>query len=212
MRLIGVIDPGHGGKDPGAIGAKLKIAEKDLTLAYALDLGKELISRGHSITLTRRKDEYLSLGSRTEIANNLRPWADFFVSIHFDANRNSAAQGTWAFYHNTISYADGRPIKETPSRLGQPLAGCLVKHVVESAGTRNRGTAPRPMYKFQDGEMGKIEGQLYVLRQSKPWASLIEIGFLSNPEDEANVVKDEFRQRVVQGMANGIETWAKNYL
>ena len=144
MKLIGVIDPGHGGGDPGCIGSNS--VEKALTLKYALELEQELASRGHLITLTRRRDEYLSLQKRAQIANTLSRKADFFVSLHFDWNQNPAVKGSWAFYHNAITYLDGR-IKESPSRLGRPLAKCLVQNVVRAAGTDNRGIAPRPFSK-----------------------------------------------------------------
>ena len=207
MRLIGVLDPGHGGHDPGCIGTR-GTREKDLTLRYALDLETELIRRGHTITMTRRVDKYIALGDRCKLANNLHKHADFLVSIHFDQNKSSQPHGTWAFYHNSIVYLRSGGITETPSRLGQPLAGALVQHVTREAKTHNRMIAPRPMY--ADGE--RVEGGLAVLRDSKPWASLIEVCFLSNPDDEARAVTDEFRARVVLGMANGIEEWARNYL
>lgn len=203
MKLIGVIDPGHGGGDPGCIGSNS--VEKALTLKYALELEQELASRGHLITLTRRRDEYLSLQKRAQIANTLSRKADFFVSLHFDWNQNPAVKGTWAFYHNAITYLQDGRIKESPSRLGKSLADCIVQNVVRTAGTNNRGIAPRPMYK--NGK--RVEGQLYVLRHTLPWASLIEICFLSNPDDEANALKDDFRQKVVFGLANGIEEWGR---
>ena len=207
MRLVGVLDPGHGGHDPGCIGTR-GTKEKDLTLRYALDLEAELVRRGHTITVTRREDVFVTLGDRCKLANNLPKHADFLVSIHFDYSGSPQPHGTWAFYHNAITYlADGR-INEWPSVKGQPLAGALVQHVTREAGTHNRMIAPRPQYR--NGE--RVEGSLAMLRDSKPWAALVEVCFLSNPADEALAITDDFRARVVLGMANGIEEWARNYL
>jgi|SRR5690554_4199186 N-acetylmuramoyl-L-alanine amidase len=206
-----IIDPGHGGRDPGAQGWVIPertfppTLEKDLTLLYALDLEKELIARGHQVTLTRRTDKYVSLQDRANLTQTIRlPPADCFISLHFDACQYPKVRGTSALYNNWGNQS---------SRLGKPLAEALVTEVVKSAGTMNRGVFPRPSYKLNDqGELVIAESQIYVLRHAKVWAALLEIGFLSNYEEEKLLVSPEFRRLVVEGIANGIEKWGREYL
>lgn len=208
--MIGVIDAGHGGKDPGCIGRNTGVAEKDLSLDYCLEIEKEAKKRGHRLVLTRRKDIYLTLGERAEIANSVRG-AEFFCSVHFDWNWSSQPRGTWGFYHNAVQYdySTRQVVSETSSRWGKPLAEEVVNNVVRQAGTVNRGTQPRPMYVWENGEQVRREGQLYVLRHTVMPATLLEVCFLSNPDDERLALDDDFRRRVVAGVLAGIETWIK---
>lgn len=209
MRII--VDPGHGGRDPGAKGWQIPertfppTVEKDLSLQYALDLEKELFYRGHQVDLTRRADKYITLQERARLTHTVRlPSADCFISIHFDACQYPNVRGTSALYNNWGNQS---------SKLGRPLAEALVTEVVRAAGTMNRGVFPRPSYKLTDeGEFVMAESQIYVLRHSKVWAALIEIGFLSNYEEEKLVVSPLFRSLAVKGLANGIEKWGKEYL
>lgn len=208
MRII--IDPGHGGRDPGARGWQISgrtfppAKEKVLTLQYALDLEKELISRGHQVFLTRQTDKYVTLQERVDLTEKIRPLADCFVSLHFDACQYPTVRGTSALYNNWGNQS---------SRLGKPLAEALVTEVVKAAGTKNRGIFPRPSYVLnEEGELVIAESQIYVLRHAKVWAALLEIGFLSNYEEEKMMVSPEFRRLAVIGIANGIEKWGREYL
>lgn len=208
MRII--IDPGHGGRDPGARGWQISgrtfppAKEKVLTLQYALDLEKELISRGHQVFLTRQTDKYVTLQERVDLTGKIRPLADCFVSLHFDACQYPTVRGTSALYNNWGNQS---------SRLGKPLAEALVTEVVKAAGTKNRGIFPRPSYVLnEEGELVIAESQIYVLRHAKVWAALLEIGFLSNYEEEKMMVSPEFRRLAVIGIANGIEKWGREYL
>ena len=218
MKLNGVGDAGHGGKDPGCKGKH--VAEKELTLLYALDLAEEMRNRGHRFTLTRDDDRYLPLAERTRIANTVSPQADFFVSIHFDWNSNPAARGTWCLYYNSVKYDTSLShcdrdyiVGQTPSTLGKPLADTITRHVTGKAGAQPRYNQGRPYYWWSSAVGRWIrEGQLYVLRHTKPWAVVCEVCFLSNPEDEEMALRDDFRRAVVVGMADGIEEWGRGYL
>lgn len=206
-----IIDPGHGGRDPGAKGWLLPgrtfspAEEKDLTLQYALDLEQELLARGHQVSLTRRTDQYVTLQERARLSQTIRlPPADCFISIHFDACQYPNVRGTSALYNNWGNRS---------SRLGKPLAEILVEEVVKAANTMDRGVFPRPSYRQdEEGELVIAESQIYVLRHAKVWAALLEIGFLSNYEEEKLLVSSEFRSLVVKGIANGIEKWGREYL
>ncbi|MBE3586583.1 MAG: N-acetylmuramoyl-L-alanine amidase [Thermoanaerobacter sp.] len=122
-----VLDPGHGGSDPGALGPT-GLREKDVTLAVAKYLQQELQPLG-SIYMTRDKDEYKSLRERVDLANNLK--ADYFISIHCNATTNRAAKGT-----ETLIYAFGKEAEK--------LARKVQTRLVKVLGTQDRGVKVRP--------------------------------------------------------------------
>lgn len=92
------IDPGHGGRDPGAVGQG-GLQEKDVNLAVAKKVAKHLESMGYEAILTRSEDEYVSLGARSKLANLHR--VSVFVSIHCNAAGNRDAQGAETFHFPT---------------------------------------------------------------------------------------------------------------
>lgn len=115
------IDPGHGGRDPGALGPS-GTKEKDIALLVALRL-KQLLKDRDSIILTRSGDEYVSLGERCRIANTGK--ADLFVSIHCNSAEVSTANGVETFHHPT-------------SRKGIELARYIQPKLVAHTGLRDR--------------------------------------------------------------------------
>jgi len=113
-----VIDPGHGGKDPGAI-SKHGLEEKYITLDIARYLKKDLTARGFKVYLTRNRDIYLTLKKRGQIA--FRRHADLFISIHVNANRSRRVRGVEVYYlssRNTQSLYFARMIVSTLKSLG----------------------------------------------------------------------------------------------
>ena len=150
-----VIDPGHGGKDPGAVYAGYK--EKDIVLPIALYLGGFLSSTSHEDNLkincvyTRTADIYVPLRDRVFIANSVK--ADAFISIHLNASPKHNARGEeiW-IYPGSIKSAK--------------LADSIATYIDEFAPGKFRGIK---------------EGKFYVLRKTKMPAVLIEVGFLDNP-------------------------------
>lgn len=113
-RLLGrvVLDPGHGGKDPGAISAS-GIREKDVVLSVAAMTAQELRARGVEVFFTRSDDRFIELEDRPVVASRVR--ADLFVSIHADAARNKAATGFTAY------------VDRTPSRQSLAAANAMIK-------------------------------------------------------------------------------------
>lgn len=122
-----VIDAGHGGKDPGAVGHGLQ--EADINLRLAKCLAVELRTKKHTVIMTRSADEYLSLAQRSEIANNNN--ADLFVSLHCNAATNPNANGI-----ETLCYA--------LSSKGYKYALKVQKELVEGTGLVSRGVKARP--------------------------------------------------------------------
>lgn len=166
-----VIDPGHGGSDPGAVVGNVK--EKDLNLDIALKLKNLLELNGAKVVMTREDDTFVNLYARAGIANEIN--ADLFISIHHNS-ATSSATGT-----ETLYYPD--PEKKL-------FAQALLKAVVSQIGFYNRGIVERP--------------GIVVTRETKMPSALVEVGFLTNKNDLALMMTDEFRQKVAQGMLQGI--------
>lgn len=184
-RLI-VIDPGHGGKDPGACSPN-GTREKDITISISNKLNESLKALGYNIIMTRYDDSYLDLYDRTNIANNNN--ADIFVSVHsnsFPNNKN--VSGLEVLYHPTKEEGDGS---------SYDLAKMMQEEVLKTTGLYDRGIVKRP--------------KLAVLRTSKMPAALIEVGFLSNEGDEALIKSSEFQDKVVEGIVKAIERYFMEY-
>lgn len=117
-----VIDPGHGGKDPGTTSQSTKVQEKELALRTGLLLQEELVNRGYQVTMTRDSDWYPELRDRSGLANELD--ADVFLSIHYNSASNSAS-GIETFAYNTSDN----------TQLAEPIQRALIA----STGATNRG-------------------------------------------------------------------------
>src|SRR5271169_2516454 len=111
MALI-VLDAGHGGPDPGAVGAH-GLREKDVVLMVVQEMARTLPTGGHSILLTREDDTFLTLSARASLANNSN--ADCFISIHCNAHDNREANGTETFAFSTTSRGAALAHKIQPS-------------------------------------------------------------------------------------------------
>lgn len=168
------IDPGHGGKDPGAIGYGLR--EKDLTLRISLKI-RNILQREYNnvdVRLSRTTDVYLSLAERARLAN---VWgADLLLSIHINAT--PSGYGYEDFIYNG-------PVSATSVRVQNAINA----EVVKATGWRNRG---------------KKRGNLQVLRSSKMAALLTESGFIDNPNDAKLLKDDAFLDRIARGHVNGL--------
>lgn len=148
------LDPGHGGHDPGAIGAKSKEAENVLKVALALE--KKLKAQGHEVKLSRRTDTYLTLKQRADLAN---VWgADIFLSLHDNSAVNKTATGFETFIFNGNVSANS-------IKLQQYVHNTIAKGI----GLRDRGLK---------------RANFAVLRLTSMPALLIEYGFISNIKDE----------------------------
>ena len=184
-----VIDPGHGGNDAGAIGPT-GVMEKTVTLKVALELRKLLEAEGAQVVMTRDTDTTVSekgakasdieeLGARCNVANRIG--ADIFISIHADSFTRPEARGTTGYYYS----------KSTTGR-GQKLADCIRRNLVEQLGTPSRGTQPC---------------NFYVVKNTDMPATLIELGFISNKEEEQLLNSKEGVQKAAQGILDGIEDY-----
>jgi len=172
-----VIDPGHGGEDPGAEGASGSY-EKDFTLAVSLKVAS-LLEDVPDIEayMTRDKDVFLSSETRDRpnFANELE--ADLFISIHANTFADPTVSGTETFYYHDHS-------------LG--LANIIHRHVAKATGFRDRGVS---------------QENFFVLRDTTMPATLLEIGYLTNPADEQTMLTEEFQQAVAEAIVDGIKEY-----
>jgi len=171
-----VIDPGHGGKDPGAIGTKTKTTESELVLKTAFILKKQLEAKGFKVYLTRDKDEYVDLYQRPNIANKLN--ADLFVSIHINAFTNPDAEGIEVLYAD-----DGIRDNYSFAKITQ---GYLISYLNRV----DRGVRNRP--------------RLVVLKNTHMPAILTELGFLTNEKEEEMLITNEYLQKAANAIYKSI--------
>lgn len=190
-----VIDPGHGSvqpggwTDPGAIGKTLKVMERDVNLDVALKLQQLLTQQGAKVVMTHITGRtYLSLAGRADIANNLG--ADIFVSIHSNSNDNRAISGTSVYYYAPTWHSELSSQRWLRQRLAWSIQDELVK-----AGGRT--------------DLGIMEESFAVIRETKVPSVLVEMAFLSNPEEERLLATDQFRTKMAWGIFKGIERYFK---
>ncbi|HHW31592.1 MAG TPA: N-acetylmuramoyl-L-alanine amidase [Clostridiaceae bacterium] len=183
-----ILDAGHGGNDPGAIGPT-GLKEKDVNLKIALNVGKMLADRGLKISYTRTTDILLGntvaedLAARVQLANNLK--AKYFVSIHNNSFNNNEAKGTETYVYTKGSEAE-------------ILAKSVQRNLVQITGLNDRGI--------------KV-ANFYVLKYTVMPAILVEAAFISNPEEEQLLKDDIFIQKAATGIAKGImEYLDKNWI
>ncbi|MFD0715906.1 N-acetylmuramoyl-L-alanine amidase [Paenibacillus sp. GCM10027626] len=168
------VDPGHGGSDAGMVGTTYDTKEKDLNLKTALYLAEELRSRGAEVIMTRTKDEKPALSSRVEMSR--KAGADAFVSIHYNSSTKKSSSGTLTFY-----YSDK---KDEP--LARAIEGQLSSQKI---GLKSNGIS---------------FGNYHVLRENGAPSALVELGFLTNANDEELVRTSAYQKRAARAVAEGI--------
>lgn len=176
------IDAGHGAHDSGALGAKIRLKEKDIALKSAKVLAEKLFDEGCNVIMTRSDDRFIELKERANIAN--RNNADVFISVHYNSASSKSASGTIIFYHGK-------------SELGKLLAQCISQNIATKGLLPSRGAV-------SDFAVAKNKG-FSVLRNTTMVGVLLELGFLSNPTEEAKMNSDEFRQTMARGVVEGLK-------
>lgn len=172
-----LLDPGHGGKDPGAISYSGKY-EKYINLDVAFKLKSVLESLGAKVHMTRTGDYYINNTERGKMADRLG--VDILLSIHHNSLNNSDYFGL-STYYNTIKYKN--------PRQGFDLAQAIYLNAITVNGV------------YRDGVLDR---NFEVLRATNTPAALIEIGFMSNPQEEINIHNGSFQDIMVEKLANGI--------
>lgn len=215
-----LIDPGHGGKDPGALadhvigGARKRIVEKDLALTVGLRIRDRLKERWpvRTILMTREIDVYPTLEDRVEIANSLelgKNDAVIYVSIHANASFNKNARGFEVWYLNPDYRRELVDDSELPDS-DKDIAPILNAMLEEEFTTESVLLAKRIL----DG-MGSAVGdaspnrglraeEWFVVRNAKMPSVLVEIGFLTNPQDAALLAQADYLRSLADGIYTGI--------
>lgn len=174
-----VVDPGHGGSNPGAVGNNTR--EADNNLAVGLKLRDKLVKAGAKVIMTRENDrtvaaEGSSLGQELQARVDLaeKNNADIFVSIHSNSNPDENVYGAMTFYHSGKS-----------PQLALEVQSALIKET----GAADKGTSP---------------ATFYVLRNTSMPGILVEMGFVSNADEAARLQSDTYRNNITQGIFSGI--------
>jgi N-acetylmuramoyl-L-alanine amidase len=180
-----VIDPGHGGSDPGAIGLS-GLQEKTANLAVAMQTKALLQKAGAKVFMTRETDidvygpdasDVEELKSRTTIANNRK--ADVFISIHSNSSVNREVSGTSTYYYQKTAY-------------DAMLAQAIQQSLLQASGLVDRRVN---------------SANFYVIKRTMMPAALIELAFVSNKNDEKLLGSPQFQQQMAQGIVRGLDTF-----
>lgn len=220
-----VLDPGHGGAESGAVGPS-GVAEKDLTLALARELEDRLERQGIRVVLTRNEDSTLSLDSRTAIANQNK--ADLFISIHLNSSLGTGAHGTETYFLSTEA-SDARAARAAAAENAAPRAAvppppdgdalttgqeaedlelilwdlAQSHHLAESQRFANmiQGELNQAL---QLRDRGVKQAPFRVLNGAEMPAVLVEVGFLSNPDEEKKLQDSAYRAQLVEALGRAV--------
>ncbi len=212
-----VIDAGHGGFDPGAVG-KNGLKEKDVTLDLALMLQKRLQGK-YKTFLTRTGDYYIPLSDRTVIANQYR--ADLFISLHINANNNRKAKGSETYFCSEkasskeaqkVAALENSVLKFDEEKKQKPghidIEDVLFKFEQKLNWSESGKFAKNFQAKFKQDLPMKSRGvhsaNFYVLRRAKMPSILLETGFISNLKTEKMLTQDSFRRKIVDSIVRGL--------
>ncbi|MBN2298318.1 MAG: N-acetylmuramoyl-L-alanine amidase [Deltaproteobacteria bacterium] len=215
-----VIDPGHGGKDPGALSPS-GIKEKDITLTIGKLLAKRLRQEGFEVYLTRETDKFLTLEERTTFAN--RKKADLFISLHVNSNVDRSVRGIETYFLNLTTDASAIEVaareNATTSKSISDLqliindlmlnskinesskfADSVHKYVMSSA--KNVG--------YRGKDLGVRQAPFYVLLGAQMPSILAEMGFITNSTDCSLLRKKSYQNTIIDGIAKGINNYIMN--
>ncbi len=221
-----LIDPGHGGKDPGASGTfkvngkTIKVQEKDVVLS----IGKMLYSRlkaaypEKQIIMTRYGDTFPQLSERTDIANNVKLGANeaiLYVSIHANASLNKASSGYEVWY---LSPGYRRTVLDKSATGGDNSLFPILNSMMEEEYT----TESILIAKFimdglgaQIGNLSKARGikaeEWFVVRNANMPSVLVEVGFVTNEKEALNLNTESYLQKIALGIYNGISAFVTHF-
>lgn len=214
-----VIDAGHGGHDHGTTGPS-GLTEKEVTLDVARRLG-ELIEEnlGSEVVFTRNDDRYIQLEERGAIAN--RSHADLFISIHANSSRHAAAAGVETYYLNFTSSPEALEVAARENAVSErsvsDLGDLIKKIALKDKIDESREFAGKVQMALYNGaakagnrtkDRGVRKAPFVVLIGATMPSILTEIGFLSNPKEEAMLKKPEYRQKIAEALFRGISQYA----
>ncbi|MCR2044264.1 N-acetylmuramoyl-L-alanine amidase [Anaerosalibacter massiliensis] len=191
-----IIDPGHGGID-GGTGDKGGLLEKDVNLDVALYLKEELMKDGFNVIMTREEDESLEdfssinasryrrdLNARKSIINKNKPKA--FVSIHVNSSKKTTARGVQVYYY---------PGSNESQELARNICKSIDINVYEK------------FLKSGELKVKVLPEDYFILRETECTGVLVEIGFITNPEDNALLKNDKYKRKIAYSIKEGVKMW-----
>jgi N-acetylmuramoyl-L-alanine amidase len=216
-----VIDPGHGGKDPGAPGYLKNVWEKDIVLAISKRLAARMRDRLKcDIILTRSTDTYLTLEERTAIANTKR--ADLFISLHCNAALSRKAYGIETYFLNlatddeaiAVAARENATSRKNISDL-ESILNDLMKNAKINESSRLAGKVQTSIYsglkrKYSNiKNLGVKQAPFYVLLGARMPSILVETSFLSNKRECQRLVSPAYQEELCEAIIDGVERYIK---
>ncbi len=218
-----ILDPGHGGKDPGAIG-KYGTQEKDLVLSIGLRLKALLEKSGFKVYMTRSGDRFIPLQDRPRFANKKN--GDLFISLHINsAPFNTRASGIETFYLSSrYSDPDAKKVakrENTSSFTGKPLTEDeLIKLILSDLllsvniedSSKFAGLVEKQLTRYVNLPVRGVKtAPFIVLKGLKMPAVLVELGFISNPKEEKLLKTREFQLKLAKGITSAVKLFFRSY-
>ena len=215
-----VLDAGHGGKDPGTTGVS-GIQEKSIVLATALETKRQLQAKGYTVHMTRSDDTFIQLAQRRALAQRVK--ADLFISIHANASPSASSQGAdvyvWgkanseharqiALAENAADKIDGLP------NVGNKNVNAIISDMMQAQTSTDSAKFGKLLLaqfgKFAKLRKGSVETtDFVVLRSINVPSVLIELGFLSNPDEEKQLSNNNQRRRFAIAIAEAVQQYWK---
>jgi len=220
-KRVVIIDPGHGGKDPGAIGPT-GLKEKEVTLGIALYLEKLLKGSGIPVYLTRSKDEFVYLENRTNFANQKNGF--IFVSLHANSvlNHRPSAEGIETFVLSSKYIgASARDVADRENRASRAHPevdtdlALIIADLEESANIKYSLDFAEIVQKklvnyLKLEDRGVKQAPFVVLKGANMVAVIVEVAFISNPKEEKLLKNNEFKQKSAQALFEAIKYYIEN--
>ena len=210
-----VIDPGHGGKDPGAIG-RSGLKEKDVTLRISKLLQKSLRKKTRAkVILTRKRDVYIPLEERTAIANTVE--ADLFISVHVNASPRRKASGVETYYLDVSNDRRTIAVAARENAASTKATADLQYILRDLMRTANRNESSALATHIQDSLVGTLRKKyrsvnangvkgapFYVLVRTNMPSILVEVSFISNAREEKRLKSEKYLHVIASGITEGV--------
>lgn len=222
-----VLDPGHGGRDPGAIGKTIKAKEKDINLSVALIL-KSLLEKemGVRVLMTRSDDRFVSLQERTKFANENK--ADLFISIHTNASKNRTSRGIEMYYLSTAKTTEARAVEALENSVVELYEGgqeairryddlaLILSDILQAENLEQSSNLANKLQMnlcagTKSCDRGVKQANFYVLRGAFMPSVLIEMGFISNAVEESFLVNRQYQERLARTIYEGLKSFKFRY-
>lgn len=213
-----VIDPGHGGKDPGTM--HNSIVEREVSLDIAKRVGNVLRAAGYNVVFTRDRDTWVSLSDRSRLA--VKHKGDLFVSIHVNASAKPEVSGVETYYLDLAGTRDSvrlaavenagsnRGLGEMEDILADMLLGSRMQESRRLAASVQEQTLARLKKSGQPAKSGGTKGApFHVLIGSSMPGVLVEVGYCTNTAEAKRLCQSKYRDALAEGIANGVHHYAR---